>query len=155
MSNTDRWEKRHPSRDDDDDTFEDEAEFYQRKSAMDQYDRELIELKRLVKEKKNAPEKYKGSYDIAIASLIDRLEEMVQYQELPNDVVQGDIKEALEFGRYRPSLHDSFHIPRASDRELNIDRKKRKSKPKPKRKPVKKITKKPVKKVRKVVKKRK
>jgi hypothetical protein len=119
---------------------DDEIEMMLSIQDIDDYDQALMELKRLVNERKKFPKNYEA-YDIAIKKLILGINEFYEEGDLPQQAVERDIDEALKGGKYRILVKNTKEYPDIIDL-----RKKRISKPKPKRKPVKKVVKKVVKK---------
>jgi len=111
-----------------------------RLNDTDLYDQGLLEIKRLVNEKNSAPVTRHAIYNKAINKIIDGLAEIAADMNYPPDLYHQELTSALQGGKYRKIYYD----PTNDDENdiIDIERKKKSSKPKPKRKQVRKVIKK-------------
>jgi hypothetical protein len=123
-------------KDRDDKKGKEEFETTMRVRYVDEYDQDLMELKKLVNMKQKTSDRI-PDWEEDITEQMFEVNTSGLRAGIPLSHVKQDIDDAFEHGgKYRRLLKD-----RVSDTTLNIDRKKKSSKPKPKRK-VKKVIKK-------------
>lgn len=123
-------------KDRDDKKGKEEFETAMRVRYVDEYDQDLMELKKLLNMKQKTSERI-PDWEEDITEQVFEVNTSGLKAGIPLSQVKQDIDDAFEHGgKYRKLLKD-----RSSDTILDIGRKKKASKPKPKRK-VKKIVKK-------------
>lgn len=95
-------------------------------SHVDMYDQELMELKRLMNEKRKFPSQ-STAYDLAIEQTIFDIKLAGEEANIPSEQTLKDISSIIwKGGKYRKLIKPTY--------EFWDDRKKRSTKPKPKRK---------------------
>lgn len=120
-------------KDRDDKKGKEEFETAMRVRYMDEYDQDLMELKKLVNMKQRTSERI-PDWEEDITEQVFEVNTSGMRAGIPLSHVKQDIDDAFEHGgKYRKLLKDKVH-----GNILDIDRKKKSSKPKPKRKVTKK-----------------
>lgn len=116
----------------------DDEETMIRLHYIDLYTQGLLDLKRLINNRKQTPPKNRKAYDIAIDTAIIELHELGN-SDLPMKNIDSDINEALKGGIYKKI----YRNPEDDDENDVIQiRAKKTTKAKPKRRPVKKVVRK-------------